>query len=100
MNLMNQKEISKEWLTYGSITYYNEILKDLQEEPHIICEWDKRRKCDSQYIRMYNQSIKDYKQLLDDYTKLNQAYLDVENKLIELQDLMKGGEDECSKKKK
>ena len=52
------------------------------------------------YIRMYNQALRDYKHLLEDYTKLNQAYLDVENKLIELQDLMKGGEDECFKKKK
>ncbi len=98
--MYNIKEDSKEILRYGSITYYNEILKDLQEEPHIICEWDKRRKCDSQYIRMYNQALRDYKHLLEDYTKLNQAYLDVENKLIELQDLMKGGEDECFKKKK
>lgn len=97
---MNHEEKNKDIQTLGSIVYYNEILRDLQQEPHVVCEWDKRRACDSQYIRMYNQALRDYKQLLDDYTKLNQAYLDVENRLIELQNLMKGGEDECFKKKK
>lgn len=100
MNNINQKQDNREWWIYGAVSYYNEILLDLQREPVEVCNWDKRRKCDSYYIKMYNQSIRDYKSLLDDYKKLNQAYLDIENKLIELQNTLKGGEDECLLKKK
>ena len=100
MNNINQKQDNREWLIYGSVIYYNEILKDLQEEPVEVCNWDKRKRCDSYYIKLYNQAIRDYKKLLDDYKKLNQAYLDIENKLIELQNTLKGGEDECLHKRK
>ena len=100
MNNINQKQDNREWLIYGAVSYYNEILLDLQREPVEVCNWDKRRKCDSYYIKMYNQSIRDYKSLLDDYKELNKLTLDLKDRLIKLQNTLEGGEDECLLKKK
>ena len=94
------EEENESILTYGSIHYYNQILKDLQQEPTEVCNWDKRRRCDSYYIKMYNQALRDYKMLLDDYTKLNNEYIELNNKLIKLQEKLEGGEKECSQLKK
>ena len=87
---MKEKEID-ETKYYGSIVYYNEILKDLAEEPHIICEWDKRRRCDSQYIAMYNKLLREYQKLLEDYTNS-------QLELIKLQQTQEGGEKDVNSK--
>lgn len=86
----NQKNID-ERSYYGSITYYNQILRDLAEEPTEQCEWNKRRKCDSYYISMYNKLLKEYHKLLEDYTNS-------QLELIELQNQVKGGEKDVSTK--
>ena len=100
MNNIDQNQDKKDWYLLGSVYYYNEILKDLQQEPTEVCNWDKRRKCDSYYIKMYNQAIRDYKTLLDDYRELNKEYIELNDKLVKLQNTLEGGEDECLHKKK
>lgn len=87
---MKEKEID-ETKYYGSIVYYNEILKDLAEEPHIICEWDNRKRCDSQYIAMYNKLLREYQKLLEDYTNS-------QLELIKLQQTQEGGEKDVNSK--
>lgn len=100
VKVKTMEEQSESITTYGSIHYYNQILKDLQQEPTEVCNWDKRRRCDSYYIKMYNQALRDYKMLLDDYTKLNNDYIELNNKLIKLQEKLEGGEEECLQSKK
>ena len=72
---MYSKEELKEAKRYGSITYYEEVKRDLLSEPQVVCEFDKRRKCDSQYISMYNNLLKAYNKLLKQYT---QALFDID----------------------
>lgn len=66
------EEKDENWRTYGSRSYYVQILQDLAQEPHEICEWNKRRKCDSQYIRLYNELKNHYTKLLKDYSDLKE----------------------------
>jgi hypothetical protein len=64
---MNTEENEK-WQTYGSRSYYVQILQDLAQEPHEICNIDKRRKCDSYYIALYNKLKTHYIKLLKEYS--------------------------------
>lgn len=56
------------------------------------CPVDKRRKCDSGYIKLYNELLKKYKKVckeLDDYKKLVSIYKTIMDESI---DKLKGGE--------
>lgn len=64
MNPEENEKIS----TYGSRSYYVQILQDLAQEPHEICNIDKRRKCDSYYIGLYNKLKGHYIKLLKEYS--------------------------------
>lgn len=59
-------------MTYGARSYYVQILQDLAQEPHEMCNVDKRRKCDSYYISLYNKLKAHYIKLLKDYTDLKE----------------------------
>lgn len=50
------------------------------EEVKIECEWNKRKKCDSAYIKLYNNLKKDYEKLqkqLFEYQTLVKIYRDI-----------------------
>ena len=64
MNPEENEKIS----TYGVRSYYVQILQDLAQEPHEICNIDKRRKCDSYYIQLYNKLKGHYIKLLKEYS--------------------------------
>lgn len=59
-------------MTYGARSYYVQILQDLAQEPHEMCNVDKRRKCDSYYISLYNKLKAHYTKLLKDYSELKE----------------------------
>lgn len=74
------KEEIKEINSYGSVSYYMQIIKDLQREPVEFCNVDKRRKCDSYYIQMYNNIVKELnktKQELEETKQLLKCYQEV-----------------------
>lgn len=77
---------------FGSKCYANEIIRDLAIEPKVICEWEKRKKCDSYYIKLYNELEKKYVKLLTEYTstkELLKLYKEIFNDLLVQ---LKGGE--------
>lgn len=66
------QEKNESIMTYGARSYYVQILQDLAQEPHEMCDVDKRRKCDSMYITLYNRLKTHYTKLLKDYTDLKE----------------------------
>ena len=75
MNPEENEKIS----TYGSRSYYVQILQDLAQEPHEICNIDKRRKCDSYYIQLYNKLKGHYIKLLKEYSDCKEICNQKEN---------------------
>lgn len=76
----------------GSKCYANQILRDYATEPTIVCDVNKRRKCDSAYISLYNKLLKDYTKLKAENEELKQLvsiYKEIMNDSI---DTLKGGE--------
>lgn len=63
-----------------------------EEVLKIECDVNKRRKCDSAYIHLYNKLMKDYMKLkteLEEYKQLCSIYKEI---LDESVDYLKGGE--------
>ena len=86
-----EKEINEKTY-YGSESYYNEIIRDLQKEPTCFCDVDKRRKCDSYYIKLYKELKKIYekevkinleqKETIETYKQLLQVYQEVSSDIV------------------
>lgn len=57
---------------YGGETEFKQILVDLANEPHIVCEYNKRRVCDSYYIKKYNTLLEQYEKLLKHYSDVKE----------------------------
>lgn len=89
---MNQEELNKEYNKYGNKCYYDEIMRDLNAEPKIFCEIEKRRKCDSYYIKLYNELKKMYekevkrnlelKETIETYKQLLSVYQTVSEEIV------------------
>lgn len=76
----------------GCKIYENEVQRDLESEPFVICEYEKRKKCDSFYAKLYNDLMKKYTKLqseLEDYKSLLRIYQDIVRDSI---DELEGGE--------
>lgn len=76
----------------GGKIYEEEVKRDLEKEPFIICECEKRKKCDSFYLKLYNDLMKKYTKLqseLEDYKSLLRIYQGIVRDSI---DKLEGGE--------
>lgn len=76
----------------GSKCYANQILRDYATEPTIVCDVNKRRKCDSAYISLYNKLLKDFTKLKAENEELKQLVNIYKEIMDESIDTLKGGE--------
>lgn len=88
----------KEASTYGSISYFYEIQRDLLSEPKVVCPYDQRKACDSMYITKYNNLKKSYLKLLDELDKTKAELYTVRQLLICYQEILNNTVDEVSGK--
>lgn len=63
----------------GSKCYDEEIKRDLLIEPKIICEVDRRRKCDSLYINLNKRLVKENSILKNKLILINDIILNNSN---------------------
>lgn len=77
---------------FGSKCYADEIIRDLAIEPVVICEVEKRRKCDSYYIKLYNELEKKYVKLLSEYMQTKELLQLYQEILNDIMVQLKGGE--------
>ena len=71
--------MEEEIKTLGGKCYYEEIIKDYQSEPFVECETEKRRRCDSFYIKenkKLKKQIEELKKLCETYSELLSLYKD------------------------
>lgn len=76
----------------GSKCYADQLIRDYASEPNIICEVNKRRKCDSAYISLYNKLLKDFTKLKAENEELKQLVSIYKEIMDESIDTLKGGE--------
>lgn len=80
--------------TYGGLCYQKEIKEDLLHEPVVVCDYEKRRRCDSAYIKLYKDLKKEFDHLVVKYEnsrRLLKIYQDILNESVER---MKGGDND------
>lgn len=63
-----------------------------EEVLKIECDVNKRRKCDSAYINLYNKLLKDYTKLKAEYEELKQLLIIYKDIMDESIITLKGGE--------
>ena len=78
--------------TYGGTCYERQIQADLLHEPVVVCEVEKRRKCDSAYIKLYKDLQKEYNSLLNKYEQVQGLLKIYQEILDESVQYLKGGE--------